>query len=48
VKLADGQTGAASAPLVLHDLMLPPDGMTVAELDDARRFFAPVGCSTSG
>ncbi|MFH0303356.1 transposase [Bradyrhizobium sp. 31Argb] len=35
--------GAQSAPLVLNDLLQPPDGMTVIELDDGRRVFAPIG-----
>ncbi|WGJ13320.1 transposase [Methylocapsa sp. D3K7] len=43
VKLADGQTSSSSTPLMLHDLIPPPDGMTVVELDDGRRVFAPVG-----
>lgn len=43
VRLADGQTGASSAPLVLHDLLQPPDGMTAVELGDGRRVFAPLG-----
>lgn len=36
VKLADGRSGGASAPLVLHDLLQPPDGMTAVELADGR------------
>ena len=43
VKLANGQMGATSTPLVLHDLLQPPDGMTVVELTDGRRVFAPLG-----
>jgi transposase-like protein len=43
VKLADGRSGATSAPLVLHDLLRPPDEMTAIELADGRRVFAPVG-----
>ena len=43
VKLADGRTGANSTPLVLHDLLQPPDGMTAVELADGRRVFAPSG-----
>ena len=43
VKLADGQTGAPAAPLVLHNLLQPPDGMTAVELEDGRRVFAPIG-----
>jgi hypothetical protein len=43
VRLADGQTGTSSAPLVLHDLLQPPDGMTAVELEDGRRVFAPIG-----
>ncbi|OKO83773.1 transposase [Bradyrhizobium sp. NAS96.2] len=35
--------GAQSATLVLHDLLQPPDGMTVVELEDGRRVFAPIG-----
>jgi hypothetical protein len=42
-KLADGQTGASSTPLMLHDLIPPPDGMTAVDLDDGRRVFAPAG-----
>lgn len=40
VKLADGRSGAPSTPLVLHDLLQPPDGMTAVELADGRRVFA--------
>jgi transposase-like protein len=29
------------SPLVLHDLLLPPDGMVAVELPDGRRVFAP-------
>jgi transposase-like protein len=36
-------TGAHSGTLVLNDLLQPPDGMTVVELDDGRRVFAPMG-----
>ncbi|WP_407168534.1 IS66 family insertion sequence element accessory protein TnpA [Bradyrhizobium sp. ORS 111] len=36
--------GAQSATLVLNDLLQPPDGMKVIELDDGRRVFAPIGC----
>ncbi|WP_027545504.1 transposase [Bradyrhizobium sp. WSM2254] len=36
-------TGAQSEALVLNDLLQPPDGMTVVELDDGRRVFAPMG-----
>lgn len=43
VKLANGQMGAASTPLMLHDLLQPPDGMTAVELADGRRVFAPSG-----
>lgn len=43
VKLADGQSGASSTPVVLHDLLQPPDGMTAVELADGRRVFAPAG-----
>ena len=43
VKLADGRSGATSTPLVLHDLLQPPNGMTAIELADGRRVFAPVG-----
>ena len=32
-----------TAPIVLHDLLQPPDGMTAVELDDGRRVFAPIG-----
>jgi hypothetical protein len=43
VRLADGRTGAASAPLVLHDLLQPPIGMVAVDLPDGRRVFAPSG-----
>jgi hypothetical protein len=43
VKLADGRSGATSTPLVLRDLLQPPNGMTAIELADGRRVFAPVG-----
>ncbi len=36
-------TGAHSGTLVLNDLLQPPDGMTVIQLDDGRRVFAPMG-----
>lgn len=36
-------TGAYPGTLVLNDLLQPPDGMTVAQLDDGRRVFAPIG-----
>ncbi|WP_246800923.1 transposase [Mesorhizobium amorphae] len=35
--------GASSVPLVLHDLLQPPDGMTAIDLPDGRRVFAPAG-----
>jgi transposase-like protein len=37
-------TGAQPGTLVLNDLLQPPDGMTVVELDDGRRVFAPINC----
>jgi transposase-like protein len=43
VAVADGSAGASSTPVVLHDLLQPPDGMTAVELSDGRRVFAPVG-----
>ena len=43
VKLADGRTGATSTPLVLRDLVQPPDGMTAVDLPNGRRVFAPAG-----
>jgi len=44
VKLTGGgKSGAGSGSLVLHDLIPPPDGMSVVELDDGRRVFAPIG-----
>lgn len=42
VAVADGSAGASSMPVVLHDLLQPPDGMTAVELSDGRRVFAPV------
>jgi transposase-like protein len=36
-------TGAHPGTLVLNDLLRPPDGMTVVQLDDGRRVFAPLG-----
>jgi hypothetical protein len=36
-------TGAQAGTLVLNDLLQPPDGMTIVELDDGRRVFAPMG-----
>ncbi|WP_136618891.1 MULTISPECIES: IS66 family insertion sequence element accessory protein TnpA [Mesorhizobium] len=35
--------GASPVPVVLHDLLQPPDGMTAVELPDGRRVFAPAG-----
>jgi hypothetical protein len=43
VELANDASGASSAPLVLHDLLQPPDGMAVVELPNGRRVFAPAG-----
>jgi Transposase len=43
VRLDNGSFGASSAPLVLHDLLRSPDGMTAVELPDGRRVFAPEG-----
>jgi hypothetical protein len=43
VKLDNGSFGASSAPLVLHDLLRSPDGMTTVELPNGRRVFAPEG-----
>jgi hypothetical protein len=43
VKLAASKPGSGSVPLVLHDLIPPPDGMFAVELDDGRRVFAPIG-----
>ncbi|MPZ40587.1 MAG: transposase [Rhizobiales bacterium] len=43
VAVADEGAGASSTPVVLHDLLQPPDGMTAVELSDGRRVFAPVG-----
>jgi transposase-like protein len=39
VKITEAQSGT----LVLNDLLQPPDGMTVVQLDDGRRVFAPMG-----
>jgi transposase-like protein len=36
-------TGTKSGTFVLNDLLQPPDGMTVVQLDDGRRVFAPMG-----
>ncbi|RXG90664.1 IS66 family insertion sequence element accessory protein TnpA [Bradyrhizobium zhanjiangense] len=43
VAVAGASSDVPSTPVVLHDLLQPPDGMTVIELDDGRRVFAPVG-----
>ena len=43
VKRADGQTGGSLAPLVLHDLIPPPDGIRAVKLAGGRRVFAPMG-----
>lgn len=47
VKLAGGQDehkpGAATAPLLLQDLLPIPDGMVAVDLSDGRRVFAPIG-----
>ena len=43
VKLADSKSNAGPGSLVLHDLIPPPDGMSVVELTDGRRVFAPIG-----
>lgn len=41
VEVANQASGACSPPLVLHDLLQPPDGMVAVELPDGRRVFAP-------
>jgi hypothetical protein len=43
VTLADGRSGATSAPIALHYLLQPPDGMMAFKLDDGRRVFAAAG-----
>lgn len=43
VTLCEGQFTAPSMPLVLHDLLQPPNGMMAVELKDGRRVFAPEG-----
>lgn len=43
VTMPAGGAGALSVPMVLHDLLQPPDGMTAVELPDGRRVFAPAG-----
>ena len=43
VKVIDERSGASSTPVVLHDLLRPPDGMAAVELGDGRRVFAPIG-----
>jgi transposase-like protein len=42
VMLVEAQSTASSAPLVLHDLLQPPDGMMTVQLGDGRRVFAPI------
>ena len=43
VVVTDGGAGALSTPVVLRDLLQPPDGMTAVDLKDGRRVFAPKG-----
>jgi len=43
VAVDDGPTGVVSTPVVLHDLLQPPEGMTVVQLATGRRVFAPKG-----
>jgi transposase-like protein len=43
VAVADAGAAGSSTPVVLHDLLQPPDGMTVVKLDDGRLVFAPIG-----
>jgi hypothetical protein len=43
VKVIDKGPGASPAPVVLHDLLRPADGMTAVKLGDGRRVFAPEG-----
>jgi transposase-like protein len=43
VVIADRGAGASSTPVVLRDLLQPPDGMTAVNLKDGRRVFAPEG-----
>ncbi len=43
VRLVGSNASATSKSLLLHDLIPPPDGMSLVELDDGRRVFAPVG-----
>jgi DNA-binding CsgD family transcriptional regulator/transposase-like protein len=43
-KLADGHAGAPSAPVMLHDLLQPSDGMTPLDPPDGRQVSALGGC----
>lgn len=43
VALAGGAENEPPALAALRDLVRPPDGMMVVELDDGRRVFAPAG-----
>jgi len=43
IVVTDGGAGALSTPVVLRDLLQPPDGMTAVDLKDGRCVFAPKG-----
>lgn len=43
VAVAAEGAGTSSTPVVLHDLLQSPDGMTAVELSDGRRVFASAG-----
>jgi transposase-like protein len=43
--LAGGATNEVPALTALRDLVQPPEGMTMIELEDGRRVFAPAGSS---
>ena len=45
VALADGAANEVPALAALRDLVRPPDGMMMIELEDGRRVFAPAGIS---
>jgi hypothetical protein len=42
-RLTTGPTGVVSTPVVAHDLLQPPEGMTAVKLADGQQAFAPKG-----
>jgi transposase-like protein len=43
VELSDGRSSARPTPVIIRDLLQPPDGTTVFDLGNGQQVFAPVG-----